>query len=109
MSKKQAIHELLNRKSSYTGIQNNSNTDNHNTEIATSPIAEPTILNPVNTENHNTLIADSPVKKKKATFDLDPDLHTELKIFAATQDQKMVEVVETALRMYLDSKKITNM
>ncbi|OAB42017.1 hypothetical protein [Paenibacillus glacialis] len=41
--------------------------------------------------------------KKKATYELDLDLHTELKIFAAKQNKKMVDIVEIALREYLYS------
>lgn len=45
-----------------------------------------------------------PVSKKKATFDLDAELHMRLKIFSATRGKKMVEVVETALKFYMDEK-----
>lgn len=91
MSKKQAIQELLDRKPLNTAIQKPVNTGIHNavnTDIMSSTPIEPT------------------QKKKKATFDLDLDLHTELKVFAAQQDKKMVEVVEAALRMYFESHKV---
>lgn len=90
MSKKQAIQELLDRKPLNTVVQKNTNTLLHrtvNTELAAS-----------------SSIEDIP-KKKKATFDLDIDLHTELKVFAAQQDKKMVEVVEAALRIHFESQK----
>ena len=48
---------------------------------------------------HQGASLDRPVKK--ATFDLDLQLHTELKVFAAQQGLPMVEVVEQALREYL--------
>lgn len=38
---------------------------------------------------------------KKATFELDSDLHMNLKIYAASKDKKMVEVVEEALTSFL--------
>lgn len=43
--------------------------------------------------------------KKKATFELDLELHTELKIIAAKQNKKMVDIVELALREYLSINK----
>lgn len=72
MSKKEAIHELLSRKSPH--IQEIRNTENDHAD------------------------------KKKATFDLPPHLHMELKVFAARQNKKMVEVVEEALIKYLDAQ-----
>lgn len=90
MSKKQAIQELLDRKPLNTYIQKHVNTGLHgdvNTDLVTSSLIE------------------SIPKKKKATFDLDLDLHTELKVFAAQQDKKMVEVVEAALRIHFESQK----
>lgn len=44
------------------------------------------------------------VPKKKATFDLDAELHMRLKIFSASQGKKMVEVVEEALKQYMDAQ-----
>jgi predicted HicB family RNase H-like nuclease len=41
-------------------------------------------------------------KKKKATFDLDADLHKKLRIYAAAQDTTMVTIVEEALNEYLN-------
>lgn len=43
-------------------------------------------------------------KKKKATFELDESLHTELKIHAATEGKKMVDIVQIALRDYFNKK-----
>lgn len=79
MSKKQAIQELLNRKPSNTAKQQDSNT----------------VI-----QDNNTISSD----KKKATFLLSPDLHKELKIFAANQNKSMVEVVEEALRHHFKSQ-----
>lgn len=44
-------------------------------------------------------------KKKKATFELDPNLHRKLKMYAANHDTKMVDVVEQALNDYLNNNK----
>lgn len=55
---------------------------------------------PVNTEIHEE--EETPMgPKKKATYELDLNLHTDLKIFAAKHNKKMVEVVEDALKQYL--------
>lgn len=40
--------------------------------------------------------------KKKATFNLDADLHHRLKVAAATHRREMVDMVEEAVRAYLD-------
>lgn len=37
-------------------------------------------------------------KKKKATFELDSELHQWLKIHAVETNQKMVEIIETLIR-----------
>ena len=42
-------------------------------------------------------------RKFKATFQIDLDLHTELKTLAARQRRKMNEMVEEALRRYIES------
>lgn len=39
--------------------------------------------------------------KKKATFNLDADLHHQLKVTAALHKREMVELVEEALHVYL--------
>jgi hypothetical protein len=39
--------------------------------------------------------------KKKATFNLDADLHHQLKVTAALYKREMLELVEEALRRYL--------
>jgi hypothetical protein len=41
-------------------------------------------------------------KVKKATFELDADLHKKLRMFAAEKDTTMVDVVEKAINEYLD-------
>lgn len=78
-NKKDALSELLNRKPVNTKIQ----------------------------ETVNTVINKEavPSNKKKATYELDLDLHTELKVFAAKQNVKMVDVVEVAIREYLKNNK----
>ncbi|SEB49779.1 hypothetical protein [Paenibacillus sp. GP183] len=45
--------------------------------------------------------------KKKATFDFDDQFHTELKIFAAKQNKKMVDVVVEAVKEYMRRHKNT--
>ncbi|SET49710.1 hypothetical protein SAMN05421676_105103 [Salinibacillus kushneri] len=40
------------------------------------------------------------VKKKKATFEMDPNLHRELRRFAVEHDTTMVTIVEKALKEY---------
>ena len=58
-------------------------------------------------EDNNTEIQEysenkeSDKTKKKATFELDSDLHTQLKIYAARQNKKMVDIVEEALKEYI--------
>lgn len=39
---------------------------------------------------------------KKATFELDADLHKRLRVFATLNDTTMVDVVETAIIDYLE-------
>lgn len=80
MSKKQAINELLNRKDTRPVIQEDVNT----VILGTSD--------------------DVPKAKKKATYELDADLHTELKVYAAKNGKKMVDVVEAALREYFEKQ-----
>lgn len=43
-------------------------------------------------------------KKKKATFEMQPDLHRELRRYAADHDTTMVTVVEQALKEFFNSK-----
>lgn len=43
-------------------------------------------------------------KKKKATFELEESLHTQLKIQAATEGKKMIDIVQIALRDYFNKK-----
>ena len=42
---------------------------------------------------------------KKATFEIDLDLHKELKRTAVVQDRSMVELVEEALKLYFEQMK----
>ena len=59
---------------------------------------------PVNTEIQEPVkIEKEEVKKtiKKATFELDSELHKRLRMFAVEQDSTMVEVVEKALIEYI--------
>lgn len=54
----------------------------------------------VNTAIQETVNTDRNVKK--ATFELDSDLHKRLHTFAVLNDTTMVDVVEKAIREYLD-------
>lgn len=52
--------------------------------------------------NANTEIQEPVSKKvKKATFELDADLHKELKMAAVQEGKTMVDIVERALKEYL--------
>ena len=46
-----------------------------------------------------------PQEKKKATFNLDAELHRRLKVAAAIHRREMVEMVEEALEDYLSQLK----
>jgi hypothetical protein len=92
--KKAAIEELLKRKTSpldNTEIQKTLEEDNHKyrNTVLRQPIAAPTTTVP---------------EKKKATFELDADLHKRLKMYSAQEGKKMVDVVEEALTEYLISR-----
>jgi hypothetical protein len=81
VSKKEAFSDLLNRKPVNTIKHKDVNTGIQD-DVSAGPIAS----------------------KKKATYELDLELHTELKIFAAKHNKKMVDVVEEALRQYLKNQ-----
>lgn len=59
----------------------------------------PQIHKQENEEIHKT------ANKKRATFELDEDFHTELKVFATMKRTKMVDVVVAAVRKYMDDNK----
>ena len=90
MSKKDDIKGLLNK----TGSRLNSNSGKEE------------IINTLTglQENVNTVIHERKSRETvKATFELDVNIHTRLKIFAASRrGTKMVDVVEAALLMYLN-------
>lgn len=46
------------------------------------------------------------IGKKKATFEMDPDLHRKLRRYAADHDTTMVKVVEKALHDYFQEEVI---
>jgi len=80
-NKKEALSELLNKKPVNTKLQ-----ESVDTVIDKGTITPAAI-------------------KKKATYELDLDLHTELKVFAAKQDKRMVDIVEIAIRRYLEDNR----
>jgi hypothetical protein len=43
--------------------------------------------------------------KKRANFDFDEKLHTDLKTFAAQRGKKMVDVVSAAVKEYMEKHK----
>jgi plasmid stability protein len=47
------------------------------------------------------------MEAKKATFNLDPDLHQQLKVTAAVQRREMVDLVRDALTAYLGWNRMT--
>ncbi|WP_391558929.1 hypothetical protein [Robertmurraya sp.] len=66
------------------------------------------LLNPTENEQihkYENELLNKTVIKKRATFEFDEDFHTELKIFATQNKTKMVDVVVTALRKYMDEQK----
>lgn len=48
---------------------------------------------------------DDPASLKKLTFQIDVDLHRQLKAIAAQEDKTMREIVEEQLTRYVSSKK----
>lgn len=44
-------------------------------------------------------------EKKRANFEFDPQLHRDLKIFAAKEDKDMVEIVVAAVKEYMEKHK----
>jgi plasmid stability protein len=48
------------------------------------------------------------MESKKATFNLDPDLHQQLKVTAAVQRREMVDLVRDALTAYLGWNRMTD-
>jgi hypothetical protein len=63
------------------------------------------IQKPVNTgiqEGKDTEAQETVYKPKKATFEFDPQFHTELKIFAAERNKNMVDVVVVAVKEYME-------
>jgi len=58
---------------------------------------------PVDTETQGTA-STGKRKIKKATFELNADLHKRLRTFAAINDTTMVDIVEMAVNEYLDKK-----
>lgn len=90
MSKKEKIKGLLNRQTE----------ESENRESPSKQqLFESGYVNTGIQENRNKEIQKN--KKKKATFELDAELHTKLKIYSASEGKKMVEVVEEALIKHL--------
>lgn len=54
----------------------------------------------VNTAIQETVFTER--KVKKATFELDAELHKRLRMFAVSNDTTMIDIVEKALNEYLD-------
>lgn len=47
-------------------------------------------------------VVDTEIQTKKATFNLDPQLHTQLKTRAAIEGRNMADIVTDALKQYFD-------
>lgn len=82
-TKKESIRNLLQKKVSTSP----------DSTTAKQIHAEPELQEPVNTDIQKPT--------KKATFDLDSELHTELKVLSARQGRPMVDIVQEALRAYI--------
>jgi len=69
----------------------------------TGPGANQTVFSTIagNTEIQESV---NKVKKKKATFEMDVDLHRQLRRYAADHDTTMITVVEQALNDFFSSK-----
>jgi len=65
-------------------------------QIIQDPVDED-LQKPVSTEER---------KIKKATFELDADLHKRLRTHAAINDTTMLEIVEKAIKEYLDKQEM---
>lgn len=75
-----------------------------NAEII-SKIVENDTVDTVLQENVNTTIQESvntEKKVKKATFELDAELHKKLRMFAVENETTMVDVVEKAIKEYME-------
>lgn len=59
----------------------------------------------LSTISSNTLLQETvnTAKKKKATYELDMELHKKLKLYAAENGKTMTEVVEAAVKKYMDN------
>lgn len=68
-----------------------------NAEVINQIVQQDSTANTVIQENVNTV-----KKVKKATFQLDADLHKKLRTFAALNDTTMLDIVEQAIIEYLD-------
>ena len=102
MSKKAQLGNLIGQRSAQTVV----NHDAHAEIVRVPP--DTGMQETVNTETKSHIntglqapVEQTPQKKKKATFDMDPDLHTKLKIYAASRGTTMVEVIEDLLRKHI--------
>lgn len=90
-SKRKAISQLLANKNE-SPIQETINKE-INIPVNTG------INKPVNTEINKSVNVDK--KKEKTTFEFDEDFKRELKIYAASKNKKMVEIVVEATKEYM--------
>lgn len=68
------------------------------------PSVHEQLIEPVVQKSVNEEIQEPVSQRKKATFDLDAALHTRLKVFAANKGKPMVDILEEALRQYLNNE-----
>lgn len=94
MSKKAQLGNLLGQRSAQPVVNHSAHE-----EILSQPV-NTALQETLNTSTQEPVNTGLP-KKKKATFDMDLELHTKLKIYAASQGKTMVEIIEELLRSHI--------
>lgn len=70
----------------------------------TGPGANKTVFDTIASNTGIQETVNTEKKKKKATFDMDAELHKRLRMYAADHDKPMVTIVEKALNEFLNKK-----
>ncbi|MCC8438708.1 hypothetical protein HP567_029685 (plasmid) [Brevibacillus sp. M2.1A] len=98
MSKADRLRERLGATQQRTADQDQSRKQAHETAIPGLQEGENAVFH----KNENEKISKNANKKmKRATFEFEEDFHAELKIFAARNKKKMVDVVVQAIREHM--------
>ncbi|MCP3762352.1 hypothetical protein NLX67_08110 [Domibacillus sp. A3M-37] len=63
------------------------------------------VLNSISSNTEIQKTVNTP-EKKKVTYELNIELHKKLKLFAAMNDKTMTQVVESAVKKYIEDHKI---